>query len=82
MEEPSFRLGVKHLKKLVRWKTRKGNEKLPSKKRADLLQRWNDIKGRESPHISPCNSGDELDVDDQSEVGEKEDDDADETSVG
>ena len=24
MEEPSFRLGVKHLEKLVRWKTRKG----------------------------------------------------------
>ena len=36
MEEPSFRLGVKHLEKLVRWKTRKDNEKLPSKKKADL----------------------------------------------
>ena len=33
MEEPSFRLGVKHLEKLVRWKTQKGDEKLPSKKR-------------------------------------------------
>ena len=66
----------------MRSKMRKGDEKLPPKIRVDLLQRWNDIKGRESPHISPCNSGDELDVDDQSEGGEKEDDDADETSVG
>ena len=33
MEEPSFRMGVKHLEKLVRWKTRKDDEKLPSKKK-------------------------------------------------
>ena len=36
MGEPSFRLGVKHIEKLMRWKTRKGNEKLPSKRKADL----------------------------------------------
>ena len=65
MEEPSFRMGVKHLEKLVRWKTRKGDEKLPSKKRADLQQRWDAIKGRESPHISPYNSDDESDADDE-----------------
>ena len=33
MEEPLFRLGVKHLEKLVHWKTRKDDEMLPSKKR-------------------------------------------------
>ena len=65
MEEPSFRLGVKHLEKLVRWKTRKDDEKLPSKKKADLQQRWDAIKGRESPHISPYNSDDESDADDE-----------------
>ena len=64
MEEPSFRLGVKHLEKLVRWKTRKDDEKLPSKRKADLQQRWDAIKGRESPHISPYNYDDESDADD------------------
>ena len=39
-KEPSFRLRVEHLKKLVRWKTRKGNAKLFSKIKADLQQRW------------------------------------------
>ena len=52
MEEPSYHLGVKHLEKLVQWKTQKGNKKLTSKKRADLLQRLNIIKEQESPHIS------------------------------
>ena len=56
MEEPSFRLGVKHLENLVRWKTRKDDEKLPSKRKADLQQRLDAIKGQESPHISPYNS--------------------------
>ena len=77
MEEPSFKLGVKHLEKLVRWKTRKGDEKLPSKGKADLQQRWDAIKGWESPHISPHNSDDESDIDNDNE----EDADTIETSV-
>ena len=39
-----FTLRVKHLKNMVRWKTQKGDEKLP-KKKADLQQRWEEIKG-------------------------------------
>ena len=78
MEEPQFKLLKRHLKKLVQWKSRRGNEKLPSKKKEDLQKRWNKIKGRESPHVSPCCSGDELDADDQSEEGEGVDDAVDE----
>ena len=55
---------------------RKGDEKLSSKKRTDLQQRWDTMKGQESPHISPYNSGDESDGD-----GEEDDDDAYETNV-
>ena len=65
MEEPLFRLEGKHLEKLVRWKTRKDDEKLPSKKKSDLQQRWDAIKGRESPHISPYNYDDESDGDNE-----------------
>ena len=67
---------MKHLEKLVRWKTRKGNEKLSSKKRMDLQRRWDAIKGWEPPHTSPYNYGDESDGD-----GEEDDDDAYETNV-
>ena len=78
MEEPQFKLLKRHLEKLVRWKSRKGDEKLPSKKKEGLQKSWNKIKDWESPHVSPCCSGDELDADDQSEEGEGVDDAVDE----
>ena len=62
-QDPSFPLGVKELEKLVQWRTRKGDGKLP-KLKADLERRWEEIKGRESPQISPYNTEDEKDEND------------------
>ena len=59
-QDPSFPLEVKELEKLVRWKTRKGDGKLP-KLKTDLERRWEEIKGRELPQISPHNTEDEED---------------------
>ena len=62
MEDPTFNLSNNHLKVLVRWKARKGDGKMPTKK-DELRKRWDAVKGRQSPHVSPCNSDDELEDD-------------------
>ena len=60
---------------MIQWKNQKGNAKIPSKK-VELLKRWRETKGRQSPHISPYSSdsnydGDDVGVDPE---GEEEDD--------
>ena len=62
-QDPSFPLEVKELEKLVRWKTQKGDGKLP-KLKADLERSGEEIKGRKPPQISPYNTEDEKDKDD------------------
>ena len=62
MADPSFNMLNRHLETLIRYKTRKGDKKLPTKK-AEMQQRWNEIKGRQSPHVSPYNSGEESEED-------------------
>ena len=57
--EPSFTLLNHHLDTLIRWKRQEGDKPLESKRKEHLLQRWNETKGRRSPHVSPCNSDDE-----------------------
>ena len=57
--EPSFTLLNHHLETLIRWKRQKGDRPLESKRKEHLLQRWEETKGRQSPHVSPCNSDDE-----------------------
>ena len=54
-------LGVKHLETLVQQKTQKRDEKLSKAKKADLKRRWEEIKGRESPQVSPYNTENEED---------------------
>ena len=51
--EPSFTLLNHHLDTLIRWKRQKGDKPLESKRKEHLLQRWNETKGRRSPHVSP-----------------------------
>ena len=58
-------LKVAELKKLCRWKKKKGDDALPTKK-DDLMKRWKKDMNNTSPHASPCNSLDELDADVQS----------------
>ena len=88
MASPPFVMLNKHLETLIRYKTRKGDKKLPSKKKTDILQRWNKIKGRQSPHVSPYNYGEESEGDtsdddangngnDASDYGDDDDDDSD-----
>ena len=62
MADPSFSMLNRHLETLIRYKTQKGDKKLPTKK-AEMEQRWNEIKGRQSPHVSPYNSGEESEED-------------------
>ena len=62
MEDPTFTLLNDHLKVLVRWKARKDDGKMPTKK-DELRKRWDAVKGRPSPHVSPCNRDDELEDD-------------------
>ena len=57
--EPSFTLLNGHLETLIQWKRQKCDKPLESKRKEHLLQRWNETKGRQSPHVSPCNSDDE-----------------------
>ena len=62
MADPSFSMLSRHLATLIRYKTQKGDKKLPTKK-AEMEQRWNEIKGRQSPHVSPYNYGEESEDD-------------------
>ena len=56
-QDPSFPLEVKELEKLVRWKTQKGDGKLP-KLKTDLERRWEEIIGQDSLQISLYNMED------------------------
>ena len=49
----------RHIEKLIRYKTLKVDNKLPSKKNADMLQQWKKIQGCRSSHAGPYNSGEE-----------------------
>ena len=73
--EQSFTLLNRHLEKLIQWKKQKGDAKMPSKK-VDLLKRWRETKGRQSPHIIPYSFDDEYDGDDDGvdPEGEEEED--------
>ena len=70
--EPSFTLLNHHLDTLIRWKRQKGDKPLESKRKEHLLQRWNETKGRQSPHVSPCNSDDEEEGGDDDDDGDGE----------
>ena len=48
----------KSLGKLIEWKGQKDDQKLPSKRKEDLLAQWNATKGRASPNVSLYNSTD------------------------
>ena len=52
MEDLLFVMSNMHPENLIRYKTSKGDNKLLPKKKADMLQRWNDIQGRRLPHVS------------------------------
>ena len=43
MADPSFSMMNRHLETLIRYKTRKGDNKLPTKK-AEMLQRWSETR--------------------------------------
>ena len=62
-----------HLTTMCRWKRRPKDKKMPTRK-DELLARWQETKGRPSPQVSPANSDDEGESDD--------DDNGDEASVG
>ena len=48
----------KSLKTLIPWKRQKDNQRLPLRRREDLLARWNTTKGQASPKAIPYNSTD------------------------
>ena len=49
---------------LIRYKGRRGDEKMSDQKKATLKIKWAQIRHRESPLISPVNSDDDLDLQD------------------
>ena len=81
MADPSFNMLNRHLETLIRYKTRKGDKKLPTKK-ADMWQRWNKIKGQQSPHVSPYNSGGESEEDTSDDDANGDGDDGSDDSDG
>ena len=56
-------LKVAQLKDYCQWKKQPGNRPVPTKQ-ADLVIRFNETKGNQSPHVSPCNSDVEFDDED------------------
>jgi len=84
-KKPGFRWTVERLKIACKYKRRPGDKKMPTL-RDDLLARYQETKNRASPQVSPANSDDEADSEDEDggddvSLGEDESED-DEASLG
>lgn len=66
-EGKDFKLGVKELKKLCKYKKKAGDPAIPGTK-APLLARWKKDQFNPSPHVSPANSFDDLVGEDLADV--------------
>ena len=61
-QKSSLRFTTTKLKALCRYKKKKGDKKMPTRK-SELEARWKKIKDRPSPHVSPVSSDAEEDDD-------------------
>ena len=68
MKKRAFKILNKHVKILIRWKKQKGDSRLPSHKKDNLLVQWNETKSINSPQVSPYSSDAESEDSEDKEV--------------